>query len=70
MTAIILLLLGIRLSVLRPTISQVMVAAIRWLAYRKRSAEFLARLVGRMPSLRCIRCFPSASKSDDLPVFP
>ena len=69
MTAIILLVLGIRLALLRPAIGHVLLAATRWRAYRQRCAGSLAR-VGRCARwLRCVRCLRGNSESEDLLVF-
>lgn len=70
MTAVILLILGIRLALLGPAIDHVLVAATRWRAHRERCAEALARLGRCAPWLRCIRCFRSNSEFDDLRVCP
>lgn len=70
MTAIILVILGIRLAVLHPNLSHVLVAATRLRAHRQRCAGFLV-LHGRCDRwFRCIRCFSSNSDSDDFLVCP
>lgn len=73
MTAIILLILGIRLTVLRPAIEQALIAAPHWRAHRQRCAKSLARLCRCAPWLRCtrcIRCLRGNSESDDFLVCP
>ena len=70
MTAIILLILGIRLALLHPNTSHVLVAATRLRAHRQRCAGFLV-LLGRCDRrFRCNRCFSSNRDSDDFFVCP
>lgn len=73
MTAIILLVLGIRLTVLRPAIEQALIAAPQWRAHRQMCAGSLPRL-GRcarwLRCIRCIRCLRGNSESDDFLVCP
>lgn len=70
MTAIILLILGIRLKVLRLTTGHALVAAARWHAHRQRCAGSLTHLSRCARWLRCVRCVCSNRESDDFLVYP